>query len=139
MGKFGKNNSELFEFQTFLIKVKLQTTLSNNWNSDIFEKLRPLPRFFKFPNWNWEFSSDFFYPSPFGNFSQIFPFFLVMAPLNKSGEGVPCRLTMDLNIIINFVVIFVCNKFLSCFLFFLFFNDVGLQQLEGIVKSLIFL
>ena len=33
------SNSELFEFQTFLIKVLLQ----NNWNSDIFEKLRPPP------------------------------------------------------------------------------------------------
>ena len=68
------SNSELFEFQTFLIKVKLQTTLSNNWNSDIFEKLRPPPRFFKFPNWNWEFSSVFLTP-PLGIFPKFSRFF----------------------------------------------------------------
>ena len=31
-------NWDIFEFQTFLIKVILQNTLSNNWNWDIFEK-----------------------------------------------------------------------------------------------------
>ena len=60
--------------------------MQNNWNSDIFEKLRPPPlRFFKFPNWNWEFLSVS--PPPFGNFPQIFPFFLVTPPLS-TGIGI---------------------------------------------------
>ena len=36
-------NWDIFEFQTFLIKVILQNTLSNNWNWDILEKCWPPP------------------------------------------------------------------------------------------------
>ena len=61
--------------------------MQNNWDWDIFEKLRPPHGSLKIPNWNWDFFEEKITPPPLGNFSQIFPiFFLWWLPLLCYGK-----------------------------------------------------
>ena len=68
--------------------------------------MRPPTGFLMFPNWYWDFFEKIVPRPPLGNFSQIFPFFFMMAPLMLSCS---CAGVLQQNEHWNF---YCCNIFL---------------------------